>query len=467
MNSIKLLLPLLLLVLGCKEAVTDLVDDGYPSPVVSHEVLYDAAIFKQRRDALMQNIPTGSIVFITTTEVFNRNGDVSFDFRPSSTFYYLTGFEEPNALAVIRMKSGSTPASELIMFVEERTASEIQWLGSVAGITGAIQYFKADSAYDEAQWSSLVGSYLAGGGITSIYANLADNAAVDPVLRGIAGSTVSVMDVKTLVNAMRPTKSSIEIESLRRAARVSVQAFDEAITSVKPQMYEYEMAAVMEFILRLNGCPRLSFPTIVASGPNIVTIHYAANSRQMQDGDLVMADYGAEYGYYAADVTRTVPVNGTFTREQGVVYDIVKEAYDAIVTAALPGANFATLSAMQRDLIIDRMIQASIITGDRSAIVSSGQYRLYIPAGMGHLVGLEVHDPWPTEAGGARILRENMVMAIEPHIYLGLTDASVAPAYRGVCARIEDDLLITSAGNEVLSRGLPTARTEIEAMMRR
>ncbi len=149
------------------------------------------------------------------------------------------------------------------------------------------------------------------------------------------------------------------------------------------------------------------------------------------------------------------------------MYDIVKEAYDAIVTAALPGANFATLSAMQRDLIIDRMIQASIITGDRSAIVSSGQYRLYIPAGMGHLVGLEVHDPWPTEAGGARILRENMVMAIEPHIYLGLTDASVAPAYRGVCARIEDDLLITSAGNEVLSRGLPTARTEIEAMMRR
>ncbi len=467
MNSVKLLFPLLLLVLGCKEAVTDLVDDGYPSPVVSQEVLYDAAIFKQRRDALVQNIPTGSIVFLTTTEVFNRNGDVSFDFRPSSTFYYLTGFQEPNALAVIRMKSGSTTASELILFVEERTASEIQWLGSVAGIAGAIQYFKADSAYDEAQWSSLVGSYLAGGGITSIYANLADNAAVDPVLRGLAGSTVSVMDVKTLVNAMRPIKSSIEIESLRRAARVSVQAFDEAITSVKPQMYEYEMAAVMEFILRLNGCPRLSFPTIVASGPNIVTIHYAANSRQMQDGDLVMADYGAEYGYYAADVTRTVPVNGTFTREQGVVYDIVKEAYDAIVTAALPGANFATLSAMQRDLIIDRMIQASIITGDRSAIVSSGQYRLYIPAGMGHLVGLEVHDPWPTEAGGARILRENMVMAIEPHIYLGLTDASVAPAYRGVCARIEDDLLITSAGNEVLSRGLPTARTEIEAMMRR
>ncbi len=252
MNSVKLLFPLLLLVLGCKEAVTDLVDDGYPSPVVSQEVLYDAAIFKQRRDALVQNIPTGSIVFLTTTEVFNRNGDVSFDFRPSSTFYYLTGFQEPNALAVIRMKSGSTTASELILFVEERTASEIQWLGSVAGIAGAIQYFKADSAYDEAQWSSLVGSYLAGGGITSIYANLADNAAVDPVLRGLAGSTVSVMDVKTLVNAMRPIKSSIEIESLRRAARVSVQAFDEAITSVKPQMYEYEMAAVMEFILRLG-----------------------------------------------------------------------------------------------------------------------------------------------------------------------------------------------------------------------
>jgi Xaa-Pro aminopeptidase len=467
MNSAKLLFPLLLLVLGCKEAVTELVDDGYPSPVTSHEVLYDAAIFQQRRDALVQRIPSGSIVFITTTEVFNRNGDVSFDFRPSSTFYYLTGFQEPNAVAVIRKKAGSTTASELVMFVEERTADEIQWLGPVAGISGAIQYFKADSAYDETQWPSLVGSYLTGGRITSVYANLTDNAAVDPVMRGIAGSTVPVMDVKSLVNAMRTIKSSIEIESLRRGARVSVQAFEEAITSVKPQMYEYEMAAVMECILRLNGCPRLSFPTIVASGPNIVTIHYNANSRQMQSGDLVMADYGAEYGYYAADVTRTVPVNGTFTREQGVVYDIVKEAYDAIVAAARPGANYATLAAMQRDLIIDRMIQAGIILGDRSAIVSSGQYRLYIPAGMGHMVGLDVHDPWPAEAGGERILRENMVIAVEPHIYLGLTDATVASAYRGVCARIENDLLITDIGNEDLSRGLPTARLEIEAMMRR
>jgi Xaa-Pro aminopeptidase len=467
MKSSKLFIPLLFLVLSCKEGITGLVDDGYPSPVTSHEVVYDAATFKQRRDALVQKIPAGSIVFITTSEVFTRNGDVSFDFRPSSTFYYLTGFDEPRALAVIRMKPGSTTASELIMFVEERTPYEVQWLGPVAGIAGTVQRFRADSAYDEAQWTAIVGSYLAGGGVARVYANLADNATVDPVMRGLAGPTVSVVDVKTLVNTMRPVKSSIEIEALRRGALVSVQAFSEAIMSVKPQMYEYEMAAVMEFVLRLNGCPRVSFPTIIASGPNIVTLHYAANTRQMQSGDIVMADFGAEYGYYAADVTRTVPVNGIFTREQGVVYDIVKDAYDAIVAAALPGANYATLSAMQRDLIIDRMIQAGIITGDRAAIVSSGQYRLYIPAGMGHMVGLDVHDPWPSDAGGVRLLRENMVIAVEPHIYLGLTDASVAPAYRGVCARIEDDLLITSTGNEVLSRGLPTTRTEIEAMMRR
>jgi Xaa-Pro aminopeptidase len=223
---------------------------------------------------------------------------------------------------------------------------------------------------------------------------------------------------------------------------------------------------VFDYILGVNGCPWTAFPTIVASGPNSEILHYTRNSRQMQDGDLVMIDFGAEYGYYAADVTRTVPVNGKFSPGQAVIYDIVKSARDLVIASAKPGVAFSTLSSLNVDKLIDGLLQQGVINGTRSTIVSSGQYRQYIPAGPGHLVGLDVHDPWPSDAAG-RPLRENMVLAIEPHLYLGASDATVAPAYRGICVRIEDDLLITSTGNEIMSASLAASRAEIENLMKR
>lgn len=221
----------------------------------------------------------------------------------------------------------------------------------------------------------------------------------------------------------------------------------------------------MEFVLALNGCPGPSFPTIVASGPNITTIHYDANTRQMGNGDLVMIDFGAEYGYYAADLTRTLPVSGTFTAAQAAIYDIVKTAHDSVIAAAVPGVNFNALTSLNIDLLIEGLLQAGVITGSKASIISSGQYRLYIPAGLGHQIGLDVHDPWPLDGSGNRILRENMVLAIEPHLYLNASDSTVSPAYRGVCARIEDDILITSTGCEVLSATLPNTRAALGQLM--
>jgi Xaa-Pro aminopeptidase len=186
----------------------------------------------------------------------------------------------------------------------------------------------------------------------------------------------------------------------------------------------------------------------------------------MQSGDLVMVDFGVEYGYYAADVTRTLPVSGTFTVEQGVIYDIVKNSFDGVVAAAAPGVSYYALTALNVETLIDGLLAQGVITGARSQILTSGQYRLYIPAGLAHSVGLDVHDPWMRDVNNDRILRENMVLAVEPHIYLNPDDATVAAAYRGVCVRIEDDILITNSGCEILSGSLPSTRSGIEGMMK-
>jgi Xaa-Pro aminopeptidase len=459
-------LPLLLLP-ACNDHGVGPSGGGFPTKLYPYEVTYDAAVFKQRRDALIQKIPVGSVVLVTTNGVYLRNGDVNYDFRPASTFYYLTGFEEPNAVAMLRKRGSAPGSSEMVMFVESRQGTAVQWLGSVYGPEGAVQYFGADSAYDIGSLPSLLGTYLGSGAIHAVYANLDANDGVKGIYASVAGSSVSVQKLDSLVDEMRPVKVPLELGLIRRAIDVSAQAFVEGMRATKASAYEYEVQAALEFVVRLNGCPRTAFPTIVASGPNITTIHYDANSRAMVDGDLVMVDFGAEYGYYAADLTRTIPVTGRFSAEQAAIYDIVKRSHDAVLAASAPGVSFNTLSTLNIDVLIDGLLEKGVITGTKSDIISSGQYRLYIPAGLGHQIGLDVHDPWPGDANNNRILRENMVLAIEPHLYLTRGDLTVAAAYRGICARIEDDILITRGGCEVLSAALPGGRAELEAIMMR
>ncbi len=456
-----------ILLVSCNEYSSEPATSRFPTKLYPYEVVYNAAAFKQRRDDLAQQLPAGSIVLLTTNAVYLRNGDVNYEFRPASAFYYLTGFDEPNALAVIRRKTAAPSSSELIMFVEERSASSAQWLGSVYGPAGAVQYFGADSAYPSVEFPKMLRAYLGSGTANYIYANLDDNQGTEQVFREAGGSSFAVYNVDTLLDAMRLIKQPLELGHIRRAVDVSVQAFTEGIRAIEPSMYEYEVDAVFELVLHMNGCPRTAFETIIASGPNITTIHYTANHRQMASGDLVMIDFGAEYGYYAGDLTRTVPVSGKFSPEQAVIYDIVNKAFDAVIAAAAPGVSFAALSSMNTDILIEGLLQQGVISGVKSTIISSGQYRLYIPAALGHSIGLDVHDPWPKDANGSKILRENMVLAIEPHLYLSAGDLTVAPPYRGVCARLEDDIRITSTGCEFLNASLPRTRGEIETLMKK
>lgn len=465
MQKFKLLVVCILLssvFIGCSDKITNIL--GFPEKLEPYDAEINIELLQSVRDAFLQSLPNNSIVILTTNDVYLRNGDVDFEFRPESNFYYMTGFEEPNAVAVIR--PGPAGESELIMFVEERSEIAIRWLGEVYGPDGVVEYFGADSAYTIDQFGPMVNKYINAGEYDNIFNNLEKNPTTTEMFFNAVEDTSGMEDVRGYIHLMRNIKMPHEIDLIQKAVDVSMQAFEEGMQAIEPGMYEYEVDAIFDYVLRTNGCTHAAFPTIVASGPNINILHYGSNQRQMLDGDLVMIDYGAEYGYYAADVTRTLPVNGKFSDEQKDIYEIVYEAHMTAILEAAPGVSYYYLLDLTRNIILDRLLEKDIITGDKATILTNRIYRQYIPAGLGHCVGLDVHDPFPREANGDRLLRENMVLAFEPHIYLYEGDPTVDPDYWNVSARIEDVVLITSNGARILSLDLPRSVDEIEDAMK-
>jgi Xaa-Pro aminopeptidase len=463
--SIKKVVLVLLIVFAftyCTEQIVNPIESSfqYPEKLSPYESSYDFNTAKQRRLDLIIRIPDDAIVVITTNSSYLRNGDIDYEFRAASNFYYLTGFEEPNSIAVLRKNASKV---EFIMFVEkERSGTNLNWLGQVSGINGAKEKYGADSAYAFEDFQKLICSYLNTGKYKSVYANFAVNLEVSDSFFKCGAVIPQVLSIDAIVNQLRVNKSTNEISAIRKSVNVSEQAFFEAVKMIKPGKYEYEVQAVMELVSKLNGCKRLAFPTIIASGKNVNTIHYDVNVSQMQSGDLVMIDFGAEYSYYASDLTRTFPVNGKFSAEQNTVYNIVLEAYKAVIQAAKPGVSYNYLYSLSRDIILSRMLEKGIITGIKQDIINAGRYRNYIPAGLGHCVGLDVHDPSPADY----ILKENMIYAFEPHIYLYEGDNTVKHNYWKASARIEDTFLITANGCEVLGNKFPVEIDDIEELMK-
>jgi Xaa-Pro aminopeptidase len=454
------------LITSCTEKVTISEVEVYPEKLSPYNVYYDSTTFKQRRDDFISKIPDDALAIIVTNDTYMRNGDVNFEFRPASNFFYLTGFDEPNAIAVIKKRQDIPDMSELIMFVEYREGVLAQWMGEVVGPDGVIEHFGADNAYRLEDFSEHMNTYINSASYQSIYANFE----VNPTVKEIFDNTITdipiIKSADEIIDLIRVQKSPIEIASVQNAVDVSVQAFQEVLKAIEPGMYEYEVDAMLNYIIGLNGCSRTAFPTIVASGPNINVLHYEANQKQMNDGELVMIDFGAEYGYYCADITRTIPVNGEFSTEQATIYEIVLEAHLAAINSAGPGVKYNELRTFARDLILDRLLEKGIIFGEKSEIISTNAYYRYLPAGLCHPVGLDAHDPFPKNSNGDRILQENMVMAFEPHIYLYEGDPTVNQEYWNISARIEDVVLIIQDGSEVLSSDLPIQIDEIEDLMR-
>jgi Xaa-Pro aminopeptidase len=421
----------------------------------------------------MQKMEPASVAVFVSAPVSLRNGDTDYEYRQDSDFYYLTRLSEPEAVAVIAPHHSE---HKYVLFVRPRKRDEEVWTGPRIGVEGAVAHCGADAAFEISQLDTELPRYLRGH--ARLYYRLGHNEAFDhrllsmlnqlkaEIRRGTETPT-TIIDPGTILHEMRLRKSEEDLKNLREAARISAEAHIAAMKACRPGMYEYELEAIIEYVFRKNGATAPSYPTIVGSGPNTTILHYHTNTRQIAEGDLVLIDAGAEYNFFASDITRTFPANGHFTRPQQAIYEIVLTAQTEAIKMIKPGVSFMALHDRAAEVITDGLLELGLLTGDRKEIIEKEEYRKFFMHRTGHWLGMDVHDVGRYKVGDEwRPLEPGMVFTVEPGIYIAEKMEGVSEEYYNIGVRIEDDLLVTEEGCEVLTAHVPKAVNELEATMR-
>lgn len=402
--------------------------------------------FKKRRETLIQKIDNG-VAVIASAPVYKRNGDIEYEYRQNSNFYYLTGFEEPRSAAVIDGESG-----KFILFVQPKNPVMEIWTGEVYGKQKAKEVFVPDECYDISEFENFLTKFR---GRKVYYPH------TDKELAGKLKEAAELIDLNPLVAEMRLIKSDYELRLLRKAIGITGNAIIEVMKRARPGMFEYELQAIAEYNFRIQGSPRNGFPSIVGSGRNSCILHYTTNKRKIENGDLVLMDIGAEYGYYTADITRTFPVNGRFSEQQKTIYEIVLGAQKEAINFIKPGVRFYQIDSIARAVIKYELIELGLLKPEENIMK-------FFMHGTSHWLGLDVHDAGsydsPDGLRRGQILKPGMVLTVEPGIYIS-QDISVDSKWHNIGIRIEDDILVTENGFEILSRDIPKEISEIENLM--
>jgi len=417
--------------------------------------------------------PRSVAVFHSPPEA-RRNGDQHFPFRQSSDLYYLTGFAEPESTLVLCPGADS---DRVVLFVRPRDREREVWNGRRAGVEGAVGDFGADAAYPSAELERRLPDLVANsedlcyalGYDAGFDATIAQLIA-DLRLRERRGQRPPrrVVDPRALLHEMRLRKSPEEVAVLRRAAAITAEAHAAAMAAAGPGVTEYELEALIEFTFRRRGGSGPGYGTIVGSGENATILHYVDNERTLADGDLVLIDAGCEYDFYTADVTRTFPASGRFTAPQRRCYQIVLAAQEEAIRAARPGATLEDLHQICVERLTQGMIDLRLLDAPASARIEDETYKAYYMHRTSHWLGLDVHDvgAYSTPDGSARPLEPGMVITIEPGLYVAADAEAAPPELRGIGVRIEDDVLITAEGCEVLTAAVPKQVEDVERACR-
>ncbi len=431
-------------------------------------------MFAERRAELMEAMRAQAdhtaAIFVSARELI-RNSDVYFEFRQDSTFYYLTGFDEPDSVALLR------PGAEapFVMFVRPHDPEMAIWVGARAGIDGAIANYGADEAYPIEELSERLPELLAE--VEHLYYPLGTDEEVDALVskyvarrrqgaqRG-AKTLEGLRDPSPLVDEMRLHKSEVEAAAINRAVTLTGHGFDLAMKATQPGMHEYEVQALMEAEFRRLGSRRNGYPSIVAGAHDSCVLHYTTNRKELGAGDLLLIDAGAEWDYYTADVTRTWPVGGKFSPEQRAVYDVVLRAQEAGIAASQPGLPFDGVHQASLRVIVEGLVELGILEGDVDQLIEEDAYRPHYMHSTSHWLGMDVHDVGRYRDGDESVtLKPGMCFTVEPGIYLNPENEDVPEQYRGIGIRIEDDILITADGHTNLSGHIPKDPDEIEAIV--
>jgi Xaa-Pro aminopeptidase len=421
----------------------------------------DSFATRRQQFARAMRSSTGSppaAVFAGGHEVI-RNGDVPYEFRQGSTFQYLTGFDEPDAVAVLRPGTDEP----YVLFVRPRDPRRAVWDGPRAGVEGATQLFGADAAYPIDELPERLPRLLARA--STLYFALGSDEVVEQVVRRGPSAIEAVIDPSPTLARMRLRKSSDEVALLQRAVDITGDGLAAAIGATRPGMYEYEVKGVLEAEYRRNGSPRDGFPAIVASGANSCVLHYPLSYDRINDGDLLLIDTGAEIGSYGADVTRTFPANGSFTKAQREVYEIVLAAHDAAIDVVAPGVRFEDVHLAALKVVVAGLRRLGVLKGRTDKLIRDGAHAPYFMHGTSHWLGLDVHDVGSYREGDESIaLRPGMVLTVEPGLYFG-PGAKAPRRLRNIGIRIEDDILVTRSGRHNLSAAIPSDPDELETMV--
>ncbi len=426
--------------------------------------------FNGRRRRLMAALSSGAIVLAAGHEAA-RNSDVDHEYRQPSTFWYLTGFDEPDAVAVLRPGS-DTPYT---LFVRPYDPTFEIWVGHRAGVQGAVGSLGANAAYPIDQLDSQLPKLLAD--YDTIHYALGSDDRVDGIMSDLvkrrramaqrgAKPIRRIEDPTSTIDLMRQVKTDDEIALMQRAIDITAYGFDAAMRTAAPGVHEYEVQAALERPFRQLGSPRNGYPSIVAGGANACVLHYIRNRDALGPEDLLLIDAGAEYGYYTADVTRTWPVSGKFTAPQRAVYDVTLESQRQAIAAVKPGAGFDDVHRVAARALVQGLIDLGVMSGSVDGIMEEQSYRDYYMHATSHWLGLDVHDsgPYRDDRGQVR-LRPGMVLTIEPGLYFGPQAKQAPDIYRGIGIRIEDDVLVTEDGCRVLSQAIPKDPDELESIV--
>jgi Xaa-Pro aminopeptidase len=417
-----------------------------------------------------------SVAVIASAPEAVRSNDTHYRYRQDSDFYYLTGFSEPEAVAVI---APAHPEHKYTLFVRPRDPEREVWDGVRAGVEGACERFGADAAYTLDQLDTKLKELLEPA--DAVWYALGSDDEMDGRVVGLVkgwrfprGSTGKgtgdVRDPSVLVDRMRVIKEPGEVELVRRATRLSAEGHRAAMRATRPGVGEWELEAVLYATFRAAG-PECgpAYSPIVGSGPNACVLHYVTNDRRMEDGDLVLVDAGAEVGMYAGDITRTWPVSGRFTPAQRAVYEVVLAAEEAGIAAVRPGAPYSEVHETARRVLVEGMVELGLLSGSVDELIENEGFKPFFMHKTAHYLGLDVHDAGASRARGGEWLpfEPGMVLTVEPGIYIAPTAEGVPDEFRGIGVRIEDDVLVTEDGHEVLTRDVPVAADEVEALVGR
>lgn len=433
------------------------------------------AEYRQRREQLMAKIGNGTAIFRSAPMAVMHN-DVEYVYRQESDFFYLTGFNEPQTVAVL---APHHPEHQFVLFVQPKDREKEVWSGYRCGVDAAKEIYGADEAYPIAELSEKLPQYLEK--CDRLYYHLGRDRAFNDEILGLYQSLlrtypkrgtgpIAIEDTGPILHSMRLYKSQAELELMRQAVAIAVEAHNHALKITAPGRYEYEIQAEIEHIFRLRGGMGPAYPSIVAAGANACVLHYIENNCQMHDQDLLLIDAGCAYGYYNSDITRTFPVGGKFTPEQKILYEIVLEAQEKAIAQVQPGNPFTAPHNTAVRVLTEGLVEIGILKGEIDKLIEEEKYKPFYMHRTSHWLGLDVHDVGLYQHGEDKpqLLQPGQVLTIEPGLYIvpdtkpAEDQPEIDPRWVGIGIRIEDDVLVTPDGNEVLTAGVPKAVNEVE-----